>query len=74
MPLYEYKCCNCHTTFEWLARHGDLDENGKAIGLKCPYCFTMDKDNFVKQISLTNFELKGEGWYKDGYSSKKASD
>ena len=70
MPLYDYKCCNCHVEFEFLARHGDF-EDGKLIGLKCPNCQTTNPEHFVKQISLTNFELKGDGWYKDGYSSKK---
>ena len=24
-----------------------------------------------KKLSLTSFQLKGGGWYKDGYSQKK---
>lgn len=72
MPLYDYKCCNCHNVFEWLARHGDLDENGKAIGLKCPFCHVADPNNFIKQINVgTSFHLEGDGWYVDGYSSSK---
>lgn len=33
MPLYEYKCRDCHDTFETLIRHKD-DE----LDLKCPHC------------------------------------
>ena len=36
--------------------------------LKCISC----KSNMKKQISTgTDFKLKGPGWFKDGYTTKK---
>ncbi|MBU0505932.1 MAG: zinc ribbon domain-containing protein [bacterium] len=59
MPLYEYVCNACHYEFEELQKFSDLP-----IEI-CPKC---EKRDVVKKISLTAFQLKGEGWYKDGYS------
>lgn len=62
MPLYEYRCKVCGTKLEVLQKMADAppvceDET-------CThYHKTMDK-----QISASNFELKGGGWAKDGYA------
>ena len=60
MPLYEYKCDQCETHIEVLQRH-DADPPA------CTECQTM----MLKQISRTNFALKGDGWYKDHYGLKQ---
>ena len=60
MPVYEFEC-----------QQGTITEkivplNTKSI--KCPCC-----DNRAKKIlSRCSFELKGGGWYADGYASKKS--
>ena len=60
MPIYEYKCEVCTNIEEQIQRH-DVDE------IECPVC-----NNTAKRIiSLSSFELKGGGWYKDGYGTKK---
>ena len=60
MPIYEYKCDVCTNIEEQIQRH-DVDE------IECPVC-----NNTAKRIiSLSSFELKGDGWYKDGYGTKK---
>ena len=60
MPIYEYKCDVCTNIEEQIQRH-DVDE------IECPVC-----NNIAKRIiSLSSFELKGGGWYKDGYGTKK---
>lgn len=59
MPLYEYKCTQCEKHVEVLQRHYDDPP-------ACTDCHTM----MAKQISRTNFALKGEGWYKDHYGLK----
>ena len=60
MPIYEYKCEVCTNIEEQIQRH-DVDE------IECPVC-----NNTAKRIiSLSSFELKGGGWYKDGYDTKK---
>ena len=60
MPIYEYKCDVCTNIEEQIQRH-DVDE------IECPIC-----NNVARRIiSLSSFELKGGGWYKDGYGAKK---
>lgn len=56
MPIYEYKCKECNTEKEELQKMGDTPP-------KCEKC----KKEMVKQISRMDFQLKGGGWYKDGY-------
>jgi putative FmdB family regulatory protein len=62
MPIYEYKCTQCGEKFEKLQKMSDRPTS------KCPKC----KGEAKRLISSTSFSLKGEGWYKDGYSSGKA--
>lgn len=69
MPVYEYKCpkCNHETEVEMKMTANDVvlcsvcHENSNGM-----HCTVMNR-----QISLGNFSLKGSGWYRDGYSSKK---
>jgi putative FmdB family regulatory protein len=66
MPIYEYKCGLCGHEFE-------VEQKLSVKGLlKCPRCGNI---SFLqKQISKTNFILKGGGWAANGYekrSSKK---
>jgi len=61
MPVYEFECPN-GTIIEKLVRM-----NTKEI--MCPKCRLKAK----KIISACTFELKGGGWYADGYSSGKNS-
>jgi len=60
MPLYEYKCLNCETTFEALQK---LDE--KPLN-KCPKC----GGKLKKLISAPSIQFKGSGWYVTDYSKK----
>ena len=61
MPIYEYKCEVCTNIEEQIQRH-DVDE------IECPIC-----NNVARRIiSLSSFELKGGGWYKDGYGTKNS--
>ena len=54
MPLYEYKCSACGQACEYLQKFTDPE-----IKL-CPNC---GKEALKKQISATQFQLKGTGWY-----------
>ena len=61
MPQYEYKCRVCeHITERIVSSH----KQDKYICEKCGY--TADRI-----ISSTSFSLKGGGWERDGYASKK---
>jgi putative FmdB family regulatory protein len=68
MPIYEYECLDKGHRFEELQKVSDRPLS------KCKVCGGKVK----KLISSTSFQLKGGGWYKDGYgngnggSSKKS--
>jgi len=59
MPVYEFQCKCGHITEE-LVR---MDTRS----VECPKCH--GKAN--KILSACSFELKGGGWYADGYASTK---
>jgi putative FmdB family regulatory protein len=57
MPVYEFEC-KCGNNFEELVKMGTNTS-------ECPKCHSKAK----KIMSQCTFELKGGGWYADGYSS-----
>ncbi len=59
MPVYEFEC-DCGNNFEELVKMGTKSA-------KCPQC----NKKAPKIMSPCTFELKGGGWYADGYSSSK---
>ncbi|MDR2550708.1 MAG: zinc ribbon domain-containing protein [Desulfobulbus sp.] len=59
MPVYEYECSGCQKIFEVQQRMAD-----KPISV-CPTC----GGSVRKLISMSSFQLKGGGWYTDGYSN-----
>jgi putative FmdB family regulatory protein len=61
VPIYEYRCEQCGKTFEYTQR---ISEEPKKV---CEAC----GGPLERLISQTSFALKGSGWYKDLYSSKK---
>ena len=60
MPVYEFECTQGHVTEELVP-----------MGTKHTKCAKCSK-KAKKIISPCSFELKGGGWYADGYSSKKS--
>lgn len=58
MPVYEYECASCEKVFEVQQRIADDPIKS------CPDC----GDEVRKLISMSSFQLKGSGWYADGYS------
>ena len=60
MPVYEFECTNGH-----------ISEKLVAMGTKYSQC-TKCKRKARKILSACSFELKGGGWYADGYSSTKS--
>jgi putative FmdB family regulatory protein len=63
MPIYEYRCCHCEQKEEIIQKANEI------IPLLCSNCHT--PGSLKKEISFGSFQLKGGGWYKDLYSSKK---
>jgi putative FmdB family regulatory protein len=62
MPLYEYECVECGEITEAVRKLVDLDDTPR-----CSKCNAPTK----RIISCTSFTLKGDGWYKDGYTRAK---
>lgn len=60
MPVYEFECPK-GTVTEKLVEMGTEE-------IECPEC----RQKAKKIMSLCAFELKGGGWYADGYASKKS--
>ena len=58
MPIYEYHCAQCGD-FEQIQKMSD------PVLKICPKC----QKPVEKKLSHTSFQLKGGGWYKDGYSA-----
>lgn len=62
MPIYEYRCGGCGHEFEEWQKMSD-----KPIR-KCPSC---EARKVERLVSVTSFQLKGGGWYADGYTSSQ---
>jgi len=60
MPLYEYKCRNCHRLSEVIQKFSDDPLTD------CSEC----GGTLEKVISAPAFHLKGSGWYKTDYGPK----
>lgn len=61
MPIYEYHCNACDKTHEIIQK---LNDAPLSI---CPAC----GGKLEKMLSLSSFQLKGGGWYKEGYASAR---
>lgn len=59
MPVYEYECSSCQNVFEVQQKIADPPLTS------CPDC----QGSLRKLMSMTSFQLKGGGWYADGYAS-----
>lgn len=55
MPLYVFKCEHCGQEVESIQKYDDPQ----------PTCICGKK--MLRQIGLSNFHLKGGGWYKTDY-------
>ncbi len=63
MPIYEYRCDECHQVFEEWCKHVEDGERSRS----CPIC----KGQAKRLISNTSFALKGGGWYATEYGTHK---
>jgi len=62
MPIYEYVCQACGEEVEAIQKISDTPLK------KCQAC----DGKLEKKLSRTSFQLKGGGWYAEGYSKKPA--
>lgn len=63
MPIYEYRCTSCGHTLEVIQKFNDKPLT------KCTEC----PGALEKLISKSAFQLKGGGWYSEGYGGKGSS-
>ena len=61
MPLYTYQCYECMNVQEVMRSVEDRDKS-----VACDRCMVSSE----RIIDLAAFQLRGGGWYKDGYSKK----
>ena len=59
MPIYEYRCTECGHLIEIIQKLSDRPLR------KCSEC----SGRLEKLVSRASFQLKGGGWYAEGYSS-----
>ncbi len=59
MPLYTHRCTKCKAQVEELQKFDD------PAPPECPQC--KEKGTLERVMGLSNFQLKGGGWAKDGY-------
>lgn len=64
MPLYSYHCVKCNEIYENMRTISQRDTK-----LSCPLC----GDSCERIIDLSAFQLKGGGWFRDGYVKKTES-
>lgn len=60
MPIYTYRCRECKAEVE------EIQKLGADPPPECPKCGA--KGCLDKTLGLSNFQLVGSGWEKDGYS------
>lgn len=63
MPIYEYKCTSCGHVLEIIQKFDDKPLK------KCTEC----SGTLEKLISKSAFQLKGGGWYNEGYGGSHGS-
>lgn len=62
MPIYEYRCKECHQVFEEWSKSAE-----EAAAPSCPVCDSRTE----RIISNTAFVLKGSGWYATDYGNRR---
>ena len=63
MPIYEYRCTSCGHTLEVIQKFNDKPLK------KCTEC----TGALEKLISRSAFQLRGGGWYNEGYGGQGKS-
>ncbi|NHC61575.1 FmdB family zinc ribbon protein [Paenalcaligenes suwonensis] len=66
MPIYAYKCSNCHHEQDVLQKMSDP---------VLEVCTSCGQHTYQKQVTAAGFQLKGSGWYvTDFRNGGKSSD
>jgi putative FmdB family regulatory protein len=62
MPIYEFRCLNCDSNFEFLV----VNKNEKTA-MKCPECSSVD---FERILSSTNYSINNGSGTNQGSKSQ----
>ena len=66
MPTYQYKCKNTECQVEFDVFYTSIpNAEREEPEEKCPKCDSKEKERLISRD--TSFQLKGKGWYQDGY-------
>jgi len=65
MPIYSYRCSSCDFIEEAFL---DVKSRDKKFPCSQDGCTGI----MVRDVDIPSFHLKGGGWFKDGYGSKKS--
>ncbi len=65
MPIYEYQCESCNHEFE------SIQKMNESPLTTCPEC---GAEPLKKLISVSDFRLKGDGWYETDFKTKPKGD
>ena len=68
MPIYLYECKSCFNRFEKIVTMNNL------LNLDDLMCEVCESSEIERIIGKSNFRLKGDGWYKDGYGGNTGDD
>ena len=63
MPLYSYRCNQCGFVDEAFI---DVKKRDKTWPCEQDGCTGV----MIREMDAPSFQLKGDGWYKDGYTKK----
>ena len=63
MPLYSYRCNQCGFVDEAFIDVSKRDKTGPCEQAGCTGVM-------IREMDAPSFQLKGGGWYKDGYTKK----
>ena len=64
MPIYKFKCDSCGYEFTVIRK---MSDDGDVVCENCSSCLTN------KMVTKSSFSLKGNGWYKDGYTGNSGT-
>ena len=64
MPIHDYKCTKCQHEFEVFYSSQSAVEREEPTET-CPRCQSKEKERTPP--TKTSFQLKGKGWFRDGY-------
>jgi putative FmdB family regulatory protein len=67
MALYEFQCDSCGHRLEVLQKHSDPPP----VCGPCDEALPDETPYMTRQVSVSSFQLAGDGWARDNYGLKR---